>query len=90
MLHYFHDIDEFMRIMHSLLKNGGKMICSDFHPFTKIADILQFGQSVSNYFFRKYLKEKWLMPVFLKKKSGRKCPSAVTGSIRSAKLSIQL
>lgn len=23
-LHYFHDIDEFMRIMHSLLKDGGK------------------------------------------------------------------
>lgn len=35
-LHYFHDISEFMDIMHSLLKDGGKMICSDFHPFTKI------------------------------------------------------
>lgn len=35
-LHYFHDIDTFMHIMYSLLKDGGKMICSDFHPFTKI------------------------------------------------------
>lgn len=35
-LHYFHNIDEFMRVMHSLLKTGEKMICSDFHPYTKI------------------------------------------------------
>ena len=38
-LHYFYDIDEFMHIMYSLLKNNGKMICSDFHPFTKISEI---------------------------------------------------
>ena len=35
-LHYFHDIDAFMRLMHAMLRPGGKMICSDFHPFTKI------------------------------------------------------
>lgn len=45
-LHYFHDIDAFMHIMHSLLKPGGKMICSDFHPFTKIADILELEQAL--------------------------------------------
>lgn len=49
-LHYFHDIDEFMQIMYSLLKDNGKMICSDFHPFTKIADILHFEQPVMSYF----------------------------------------
>lgn len=49
-LHYFHDIDEFMGIMHSLLKEGGKMICSDFHPFTKISDILDFEQPAMSYF----------------------------------------
>ena len=49
-LHYFHDIDEFMEILYALLKNGGKMICSDFHPFSKIADILQFGQPSVSYF----------------------------------------
>lgn len=49
-LHYFHDIDEFMHIMHSLLKDGGKMICSDFHPFTKISDILNFEQPTMSYF----------------------------------------
>ena len=49
-LHYFHNIDEFMRIMYSLLKNGGKMICSDFHPFTKIADLLDLQQPAMGYF----------------------------------------
>lgn len=49
-LHYFHDIDEFMKIMYSLLKSGGKMICSDFHPFTKIADTLKLEQPTMSYF----------------------------------------
>lgn len=50
-LHYFHDIDEFMSIMNKLLKSGGKLICSDFHPFTKISDILKFGQPTPGYFY---------------------------------------
>lgn len=49
-LHYFHDINEFMEILYALLKDGGKMICSDFHPFSKIADILQFEQPSMSYF----------------------------------------
>lgn len=49
-LHYFHEIDEFMNIMYSLLKPGGKMICSDFHPFQKISDILDLEQPVMSYF----------------------------------------
>ena len=49
-LHYFHDINTFMHIMYSLLREGGKMICSDFHPYTKISDILGFGWSVMDYF----------------------------------------
>lgn len=49
-LHYFHDLDAFMQMMYSLLKDGGKMICSDFHPFTKISDILRFGQPTMSYF----------------------------------------
>ncbi len=49
-LHYFHDIDEFMCIMYSLLKDNGKMICSDFHPFTKISDVLNFEQPAMSYF----------------------------------------
>lgn len=49
-LHYFHDIDEFMQVMYGLLKPGGKMICSDFHPFTKIADVLQLEHPSMSYF----------------------------------------
>lgn len=49
-LHYFHDIDEFMQVMNGLLKPGGKMICSDFHPFTKIADVLHLEQPAMSYF----------------------------------------
>lgn len=49
-LHYFHNLDEFMRIMYALLKHGGKMICSDFHPFSKISDILNFEQPSMSYF----------------------------------------
>lgn len=49
-LHYFHDIDEFMSIMQSILKPGGKLICSDFHPFTKIMDTLHLEQPTMSYF----------------------------------------
>jgi len=49
-LHYFHDINEFMEIMYMLLKPEGKMICSDFHPFQKISDILEFEQPAMSYF----------------------------------------
>ena len=49
-LHYFHDIDAFMRVMNELLKPKGKLICSDFHPFTKIADMLELQQPTMSYF----------------------------------------
>lgn len=49
-LHYFHDIHAFMQIMYGLLRDGGKMICSDFHPFTKIADLLKLEQPAMSYF----------------------------------------
>lgn len=49
-LHYFHDIDEFIAIMHAILKPGGKMICSDFHPFGKIIDVLGAKQPDGDYF----------------------------------------
>lgn len=49
-LHYFHDIDAFMQVMYALLKPEGKMICSDFHPFTKITDVLNQGLPQMSYF----------------------------------------
>lgn len=49
-LHYFHDIDQFMALMHGLLKPGGRMICSDFHPFTKVLDSLGLQTKTMSYF----------------------------------------
>ncbi|WP_067728758.1 class I SAM-dependent methyltransferase [Oceanobacillus damuensis] len=34
-LHYFNDIDKFMAILFSILKSGGKMILSDYHPIKR-------------------------------------------------------
>lgn len=49
-LHYFHDINEFMKMMKGLLKGNGKIICSDFHPYTKMTDILSMQQKTMDYF----------------------------------------
>ena len=49
-LHYFHNIDDFMKIMYALLKSGGKMICSDFHPFTKIIAVQGVELKSKDYF----------------------------------------
>lgn len=34
-IHYFYDIEAFFKIVRSMLKTGGKLICMDFHPFYK-------------------------------------------------------
>lgn len=49
-LHYFHDIKKFMKIMSKLLKSSGRMICSDFHPINKVIDVLEFGNKITDYF----------------------------------------
>lgn len=49
-LHYFHDIRQFMDVMFSFLRPGGRMIASDFHPFQKVFDILDFEQPTADYF----------------------------------------
>lgn len=49
-LHYFHELNAFFEIMHRILKPGGRLICSDFHPFTKVADALHLEQPVMSYF----------------------------------------
>ena len=36
--------------MYHLLRKGGKIICSDFHPFTKISDALNLEQKTMGYF----------------------------------------
>lgn len=32
-IHYFYDAETFFNIIHSMLKQGGKLVCIDFHPF---------------------------------------------------------
>ncbi len=49
-LHYFHDLGEFMAVMYAILRPGGKLICSDFHPFNKICDALNLQQPTMSYF----------------------------------------
>lgn len=49
-LHYFHDIEQFMGVMNNLLKNDGKMICSDFHPIHKFIDTNGLGNKTTDYF----------------------------------------
>lgn len=73
-LHYFHDIDKFFSIMFSLLKPGGKMICSDFHPFRKIADILKLQQSAGNYFSSDIVMEEMPHARFYEKNIREKMP----------------
>lgn len=49
-LHYFFDLPAFMQLMAALLKPGGKLILSDFHPLTKIMDVLNFQRPTMSYF----------------------------------------
>ena len=49
-LSYFHDIGQFMAVMRGLLRPGGKLILSDFHPFNKIMDALGLEQPTMSYF----------------------------------------
>lgn len=73
-LHYFHDIDRFMNVMFSLLKSGGKMICSDFHPFTKISDTLNLEQPVMNYFSTDVFESEMAHARFFDEETGKQMP----------------
>jgi len=35
-LHYFSDMDKLMGVLFSILKNGGRMILSDYHPLKDV------------------------------------------------------
>lgn len=73
-LHYFHDIGRFMDIMFSLLKSGGKMICSDFHPFTKIKDALDLDQPTTSYFSKDVFEGEMAHARFFEKEIRDKMP----------------
>ena len=49
-LSYFHDSGQFMAVMRGLLRPGGKLILSDFHPFNKVMDALGLEQPTMSYF----------------------------------------
>ena len=87
-LHYFHDINEFMKMMYAILKPGGKMICSDFHPFTKILDTLKLERPTMSYFPRKSMKEKWRMRGSMMRRFAGRFLNACTGDIPSERLSM--
>lgn len=55
-LHYFYDIHGFMGIMNNLLKDGGKMVCSDFHPIHKLMDVMGLGNQTIDYFSTKIME----------------------------------
>lgn len=42
-LHYFHDLGRFMRVQWNLLRLGGRLILSDFHPIYKLLDANNLG-----------------------------------------------
>ena len=76
-LHYFHDIDEFMRIMYALLRPGGKMICSDFHPFTKIMDSLKLEQPSMSYFSTEVFEGEMAHARFYEEEQRRQMPKCL-------------
>ena len=73
-LHYFHDIDEFMKIMHDLLKPGGKMICSDFHPLIKIMDALKMQTPTMSYFSTEVFEGEMAHARFYDEETRKKIP----------------
>ena len=73
-LHYFHDIGAFMEIMNRLLRPGGRLICSDFHPFTKIMDALQLGQPTMSYFSTEVFEGEMAHARFYDEETRRRIP----------------
>ena len=76
-LHYFHDINEFMKIMYALLKPGGKMICSDFHPFNKIQDSLGLEQPTMSYFTTEIFEGEMAHARFYEEDVRRRMPKCI-------------
>ncbi len=49
-LHYFHDLDRFMAILHVLATPGALLVLSDFHPIHKVIDVNGLGGCPGDYF----------------------------------------
>lgn len=60
-----------MHIMYSLLNENGKMICSDFHPFTKLSDVLDLEQPTMSYFSKEIFEGEMAHARFFEKDARR-------------------
>ena len=76
-LAYFHDLDAFMGIMYALLKPGGKMICSDFHPFIKIMDTLKLETPTMDYFSKEVFEGEMAHARFYEEDIRRRFPKCM-------------
>ncbi|WP_214801379.1 class I SAM-dependent methyltransferase [Exiguobacterium sp. ERU656] len=54
-LHYFHDLEAFAAILFALLKPGGKLILSDYHPIKHCID--EESQYIPRYFDQEIYEE---------------------------------
>ena len=73
-LHYFHDIGQFMSILHRILKPGGMLICSDFHPYSKISGILGAKQPDGDYFSQEIFEGEMAHARFFDEETRKKMP----------------
>lgn len=61
-LHYFHDINKFTAILYTLLKEGGLMILSDFHPLRRC---IVSGNEELKYFDNRLQRGAWHLSITL-------------------------
>lgn len=74
-LHMFHKLDDFMEILYSMLKPGGKLILNDFHPFRKVMPINYFKETIGNYFDQSIHEGDVSYKQFLSEEDQKTCPS---------------
>ena len=60
--------------MYALLKPDGKMICSDFHPFSKVMEVLDINQPIMSYFSEDVFEGEMAHARFYEEKIRRQFP----------------
>lgn len=73
-LHNFHDINIFMDIMNQIIKNDGRMICSDFHPLQKMVDVLGSEMTTIDYFSTEIIEDEMAHARFYDDNKRKLCP----------------
>lgn len=54
-LHYFHDLDRFISVLHHLIRPGGTLLLSDFHPLRKV--LMERGEKTDGDYFDSNIHE---------------------------------